>query len=245
MNRRIALLSVALFTFCSTSQSAWSSSVDDLQSTIRASEAFLEGDYAVALREWTRLTEDGDANAPYHLGFMYLRGKGVAKDLKEAAKFFRIGAERGSDAAQNSLANFYLSGDGGMPLDKAKAAYWFRKSARQGNSLAQTSLGVMYLGGDGVLQDYSEARSLFGAAALQGDANSLFNLGLMAARGLGTEVDYVVAHMWANLASLVGHEEAEQLRETLSGLMRPQEILEAQRLAKRYLDVELNGRDKK
>jgi len=243
-NLRRASVPFILCTLFFASESAWSSTVEDLQRKLRANQAYLEGDYAVALRDWTLLTDGGDKDSPYYLGVMYSKGEGVAKDEQKAVKFFRIGADRGNDAAQNALAVYFEAGSGGLQLNKSKAAYWYRKSADQGNPLAQVSLGIMHAKGEGVLQDYEAALSLFRAAAAQENVDALFNLGVMAANGYGTDRNFVVAHMWANLAaSHGGHEDAEQLRETLSGVMRPQEILQAQRLAKQCLIQRYKGCD--
>ena len=38
------------------------------------------GDYATALREWTPLAEQGNANAQVNLGLMYDKGQGVQQD---------------------------------------------------------------------------------------------------------------------------------------------------------------------
>ncbi len=39
--------------------------------------AYQNGDYATALKEWTPLAEQGDADAQYNLGVMYALGHGV------------------------------------------------------------------------------------------------------------------------------------------------------------------------
>ena len=47
--------------------------------------AYDRGDYAVALREFRPLAEEGDARAQYNLGLMYAEGNGVPEDDREAA----------------------------------------------------------------------------------------------------------------------------------------------------------------
>ena len=46
--------------------------------------AYKKGDYAAALREWTPLAEQGDANAQNNLGVMYDIGRGVSQDYHTA-----------------------------------------------------------------------------------------------------------------------------------------------------------------
>lgn len=54
--------------------------------------------------EWQqKATHDGDADAQYNLGKMYLEGNGVPQDDSEAAKWFRKAAEQGNSKAQKVL----------------------------------------------------------------------------------------------------------------------------------------------
>ena len=70
--------------------------------------AYQKGDYAAALREWTPLAEQGDANAQYNLGVMYIEGQGVSQDYKQAAKWFTRAAEQGDAVAQFNLGECIL-----------------------------------------------------------------------------------------------------------------------------------------
>ena len=111
--------------------------------------------------------ERGDVVAQNNLGLMYLRGDGVPKDLKEAAKWFRKAAEQGNAMAQHSLGFMYGKGDG-VPEDLKEATKWFRKAAEQGIADAQLYLGVMYGEGSGVLQDDVTAYAWWDIAAANG-----------------------------------------------------------------------------
>ena len=90
--------------------------------------AYEQGDYATALREWRPLAEQGNANAQYNLGFMYINGLGIPQDYAEAAKWFRKAAEQGYAGAQYNLGLMYGNGEG-VPLDYAKAHMWFNLAA--------------------------------------------------------------------------------------------------------------------
>ncbi len=90
--------------------------------------AYKRGDYATALRELRPLAEQGNANAQYNLGFMYINGLGVPLDYAEAAKWFRKAAEQGYAGAQYNLGLMYGNGEG-VPLDYAKAHMWFNLAA--------------------------------------------------------------------------------------------------------------------
>ena len=86
-------------------------------------EAYQNGDYATALKEWTPLAEGGNSDARYNLGLMYYNGWGVPQDYKEAAKWYRLGAEQGDADAQNNLGAMYDHGQG-VPQDDKEAVRW-------------------------------------------------------------------------------------------------------------------------
>ncbi len=115
--------------------------------------AYQSWDYATALREWTPLAEQGDADAQYNLGFMYRNGEGVPQDYETALKWYRLAAEQGNTDAQFNLGLMYYLGQGGLP-DYKTAAKWYRLAAEQGYANAQLFLSGMYLQGRGVLRDY-------------------------------------------------------------------------------------------
>ena len=78
---------------------SWSA---DLQKGLTAYES---GDYATALREWTPLAEQGDADAQTLLGVMYNEGKGVPQDYKTAVKWYTLAAKQGDANAKTNLSN--------------------------------------------------------------------------------------------------------------------------------------------
>ena len=60
------------------------------------------GDFATALREWTPLAKQGDADAQFSLGVMYVNGTGVVKDDVYAHLWWSIAASFGDeDASEN------------------------------------------------------------------------------------------------------------------------------------------------
>ena len=74
-------------------------------------------------------------------------------------------------------------------------------------------------------------------AAGGGAAETLFNLGMMYCIGREVEQDLVSAHKWFNLAAMRGSEEARQYRLEISQEMSPDQIAEAQREARNWLDL--------
>ena len=73
--------------------------------------------------------------------------------------------------------------------------------------------------------------------AQKGRPDALYNLGLAYSTGQGVGVDFVAAHKWFNLAAMRGVDEAKSWRAQLAREMLPQQIAEAQRLAREWLSM--------
>ncbi len=56
----------------------------------------------------------------------------------------------------------------------------------------------------------------------------------MYAKGQGVPQDYVLAHMWFNLAGAQGDKKARKDRDLAASHMTPDQIAEAQRLAREW-----------
>ena len=70
------------------------------------------------------------------------------------------------------------------------------------------------------------------------DGDALFQLGLKYSTGTGgCPMDRVSAHMILNLAAMMGSQEAREYRRELSQEMDREEIGEAQRAARRWIDA--------
>jgi TPR repeat protein len=70
-------------------------------------------------------------------------------------------------------------------------------------------------------------------AILSGE--DMYRLGLEASLGSDGEFDLITAHKWFNLAAMMGNIEARTYRAELAREMTPDEVAEAQRLAREYL----------
>ena len=126
------------------------------------------GAYGQSFEETKLLAEQGDANAQYNLGNMYIYGNGVPENNTEAVKWYRLAAEQGQANAQYNLGNIYLNGNF-VPENYVEALKWYRLAAEQGYANAQTDLGVMYENGDGVPENYVKAYVWYSVSAAQGD----------------------------------------------------------------------------
>ena len=199
----------ALFTML-LAGSSWAGSIDD------ALAAYERKDYAEVLRIVKPRALKGEAWAQHWLADAYQFGTGVVKNFVESAKWTRLAAEQGYASAQYNLGVMYDSGQGVMQ-DYAEAVKWYRLAAQQGDVSAQYNLGVIYNNGQGVLQDYAEAVKWYRLAAQQ-DKGVLQN--------------YVKAHSWYNLSAANGTATAAENRDGVAKRMTPQQIADAQKLAR-------------
>jgi TPR repeat protein len=65
--------------------------------------AYVKQDYATALYYWRPLAENGNAEAQYDLGIMFLNGQGVKQDVAEAVKWFSISRDAHFPAAVTAM----------------------------------------------------------------------------------------------------------------------------------------------
>ena len=91
--------------------------------------------------------------------------------------------------------------------------------------------------GYGVPQDDGAAARWYRLAAEQGHDLAQRRLGLLYEQGRGVLQDYVQAHMWVNLAGTQGHVGAAKARRIIEKKMTPEQIAEAQRLAREWLAI--------
>ncbi len=87
-------------------------------------------------------------------------------------------------------------------------------------------------------KDYFTALKEFRTLAEQGHAEAQTMLGYMYASGKGVLQDYIQAHLWFNLAAAQGDERAFEAREKIAEVMLPEQIAEAQRLAREWTPKE-------
>lgn len=66
----------------------------------------------------------------FEIGLRYENGKGVEKNLKQAAKWYRRAAEQGHTKAQYNLASLYENGQG-VKKNLQQAMKWYKKAAEQ------------------------------------------------------------------------------------------------------------------
>lgn len=154
-------------------------------------------------------------------------------DYATALREWQPLAEQGQAAAQYNLGLLYANGQG-VRKDDVQARQWYEKAAVQGHAEAQVNLGILLVYARGGQQDYKMAVYYLRLSANQGNDLAQRKLGQMYERGDGVPQDYVKAYMWYSLGTGNGVEAGVRLRDALAKRMDPDQIAEAQKLAREW-----------
>ena len=136
MKNLIRIISLTLAVFFGSVGTSWGA---DFNKGVAAVQS---GDFATALREWTPLAKQGDADAQFSLGVMYEKGEGVAKDNKAAVKWYTLAAEQGFSDAQFNLGLMYVNGTG-VIKDNVYAHLWWNIAASFGDEDASENRDII------------------------------------------------------------------------------------------------------
>ncbi len=177
----------------------------------------------IALRE---AAASGDAKAFFEIASRYADGRGVEKDLKQAAKYYAKAADSGFAPAQFRIGSFYEKGLG-VERDAGKAKTWYQMAAEQGNSSAMHNLAVLFAMGASGPVDNDSAATWFTKAAEFGVKDSQYNLGILAAKGLGVKQNLEDSYKWFALAAKSGDKDAAAKRDEIANAMRPEQLAKA------------------
>jgi TPR repeat protein len=185
--------------------------------------------------------------------------------FSEAIKFYRQAVDQGSEAAllhlgalaaagqlQGTMAPHYMvpwvtalaaqqakdsTPDAAEAEGRAAATTWLQTQAEAGLRPAQAALGQLLLTGG----DASAASTWLAQAAATGDVEAQHQLGRLYIQGDGVQQDYVQAHKWLNVAAASGSSEALAMRAVVADLMTPEQVAEAQALARQFFAIAKPG----
>jgi TPR repeat protein len=159
-----------------------------------------------ARRQLQAAADGGIVEAMYEVGVAYREaGWGLLRDLREAAKWFRLAADRGHGPAMARLAKLYFNGFG-VTLDRKKAYEWGAKAMQSQDAFA---VGCCFYWGLGVAEDEKVAMKYFVAAAEHGNPEAQLNLGVCYETGRGVMLDQQKAVKWYTRAAKQGYAEAQ------------------------------------
>ncbi|TNM66194.1 peptidoglycan-binding protein [Aliirhizobium smilacinae] len=165
----------------------------------------------------------GDANALFEVGARFSDGRGVKADLGEAAKWYRLAADRGLAPAQYRMGNLLEKGTG-VDRNLGEAISYYRQAAGAGNASAMHNLAVLYASGAAGQPDYAAAVEWFRKASELGVADSQFNLAILYARGNGVKQDLEESYKWFGVAAKGGDTDAAAKQEEVGKAMRKEQL---------------------
>ncbi len=211
----------------------------------------VDQDFYQARRLFERAANNGEPLGMTDLGRLYANGKGVAKNYSVAIKWFERAIEKRDRGALVALGSMYETGKG-VSKDKERANEFYRKAAdlgdrvaaeilkdtplaEKGDAEAQYRTGQHWLGGHGVVEDIDKALGFLEKAVDQGYVRAIHLFGYMYQKGWKVPQDFILAHKWYNIAASLGDEKSRIEREAVAGLMTPEQIAEAQKLAREWV----------
>jgi uncharacterized protein len=178
----------------------------------KANIAYEEGDYEAAFKIFMPLAQSGNFSAQMSVAGMYSVGQGVEQSFAEAAKWYRLGAEKGYPVAQNNLAVMLFS------YDPEEAIHWLFTAAEKNIPFAQSILGDIYSDSYNIpnkiqekFRDITEAIKWYKKAGKNGFSYAFHRLGEIFASGEGVEKDENQAIQWYQRAAQEGYEPSQEV----------------------------------
>ena len=166
---------------------------------------FGERDYPAYLVILRDLVEQGSPCAMNNLGFAYLHGLGLRKNLHKAVYWFEKAVEMGNIDAMGNLANTYLFREGKYHnVDRGVLMAFM--GADLGSEIAMNELGLCYEHGYGVPLCKGKAFEWI-SKAVENNAGACaeHNLARCYRKGIGTKVDKAKADEWDRIAAEHGY----------------------------------------
>ncbi len=173
-----------------------------------ANQAYEQKDFGSALPGYQTAAQAGDAEAQYHLGYMYQLGQGVPVDPVLAMRWYQKAAAQNYAPAQSQIGYLYQYGIG-VPQDYAAAGHWYNLAAAQGFKTAELQLGYLSQHGFGTPKNYSAALHWYKLAADQGSAAAQNQMGYLYQMGYGVHMNYTQAFGYYKAAADQGLPAAE------------------------------------
>lgn len=134
-------------------------------------ESVMIGDRVYSITNWKKAAENGNADAQYMLGLLYLAGKGVDKNNDLGIDYIKKAAHQDMPEAQAMLGAIYFE-DQVIKRDVKESKKWLDIAASNGYAKSQYYLGLIYYDGMEVEKDNKKAKNWFARSC-----NNKFKLG--------------------------------------------------------------------
>ena len=135
---------------------------------------YSSGNYKLSFAAFSDLKS---AEAVYCVGFHYLNGKGIKRDVRKALECFTSAMDSGYVPAVSECAQCHGYGIG-TDVDDEKAFSLFTKAAEAGDPYGMAMLSMMYHEGDFVRRDDKLAEQWMERCEKSGDMKRIEHLGL-------------------------------------------------------------------
>ena len=173
---------------------------------------FSEEKHTIALEWLMKAADNGYLQAYTRLFRIYQRGYGVNKDLVQANKWLRKGAESGDAECQWLLGYEYYNGVNGLGIkeDGSQAKFWLEKAVAQNHDAAMVILADIFSEGVIVKRDKQKANDLYRRAAeMNNYPEAAYKLATAYGFGDGVEMDKEAAFKWMKKAAELGYSTAQ------------------------------------
>ena len=203
-------------------------------------------DDAKAAHWYEQASKAGLGRATLALARFHETGRGVETDIDTAIALYRTALDQGAAKAAERLGQLAAEGTLTGRVAPQRALPWAAAAAEAGHASAWVWLEAqaetlpeagLYLGRLTLDSDPATAAAWLDRAAMAGVPEAQFELGRLYTTGGAGALDYIRAHQWRNIAASLGHGPALELRETVAQLMTPEEVAQAQRAARDWLDT--------
>lgn len=181
----------------------------------------------------------GDRLALFEIGARYTEGRGVPTDRAEAAKWYKLAADRGLAPAQYRLGNMYEKANG-VERNLSEAKRYYQLAADQGNAGAMHNLAVLLASDAAGAPDFNAAAEWFIRASNLGIRDSQFNLAILYARGSGVAQSLEESYKWFAIAARDGDADAGQKRDDVAKAMTQEQLKTAKDNVDEWQVIPLN-----
>ena len=172
-----------------------------LQGYELAEAYFRRGNFAQAYLIGLPVAQAGDPRAQFLLGNLSFIGRPpVARDHKEAMRWYTKAASRGHAEAQFALAQAYARGDG-VPVDTRRSIHWLTQAADSGHVTAMMSLARLHDDGVAAPRDRAAATEWVRKAAERGDPRAQALYADRLETGIGVPANDALAEKWRERAA--------------------------------------------
>lgn len=154
-----------------------------------AHDAYNAGDFKTAFEIYSKLADEGNADAQTSVAFMLQNAQGCEVDEAKALELYKKAAETKQPYALFNLAILYLNGIGGAQHDLFKAHELYMEAAIREVPQAMYEVALMLERGLGCTANFSEAAFWYEEGAKRGHLESFNNLGVLYKEGHGVPQD--------------------------------------------------------